>query len=77
MKTCHRIANGAKVRLVIDGIVMQTTMGSLRTGSISTVLHNAVTHFERQHAEHGWSGLAAAYRCEFLDRTVQIQIDLY
>jgi hypothetical protein len=71
------IRDCTKICLVIDGVAMQTTAKLLRHGSLSTVLWHAWQQFEVEHAEAGIIGKVAGYHCEFLNRTVQIQIDVY
>ena len=67
----------AKVRLVIDGIVMQTTADNLRRGSISSSLYDFWTDFELQNAASGITGLLSRVHDDYLNRDVTLQVDLY
>jgi len=72
----NRINDCAKVSVIVDGILFQTTAKLLRRGSLSTVLFHAFSVFEARRLESGITGLAARYRDSFLDRDVDIQISL-
>lgn len=73
----RKIPDCAKLRLVIDGVALQTTARLLRRGSLSTCLHQAFRDFEAEHKAQGIVGRLAGYSDTFLRRDVQIQIDLY
>jgi len=73
----RKLRNGSKLRLVIDGVALQTTEGLLRHGSLSTCLHQAFCDFEDEHQARGITGRTAGYRDTFLAREVNIQIDVY
>jgi hypothetical protein len=73
----RKLANSARVRVVIDGICLQTTAGNLRTGSISISLHDAWRSFEEEHKATGIIGRMSGVADPWLGRTVTIQFDLY
>ena len=73
----RRLAKTAKVRLVIDGICLQSTVGLLRTGSISIVLREAWEKFEVEHQTRGVMGKLARYYDPHHARNVDIQFDIY
>ena len=66
-----------KIRLVIDGICLQTTVHMLRTGSISACLYWAWAKFEEEHLARGIVGKLARYHDGHLHRDVDIQFDIY
>jgi hypothetical protein len=43
----HRIADSARVRLVIDGLEICTTAKEVRRGAISTCIYRLMTDFEK------------------------------
>ena len=73
----RKLANAAKVRVLIDGICLQTTAGNLRTGAISISLRVAWREFEEYHDTQGTTGRLARFHDHHLNRNVDIQFDLY
>jgi hypothetical protein len=66
-----------KIRVVIDGVVFQTTARMLRIGAISHCLYHAFCIFEAEHKSAGIIGHGSSYWDASLNRNVQIQFDLY
>lgn len=73
----RKLAKSAKVRVVIDGICLQTTAGNLRTGSISISLYDAWKSFEEEHKATGIIGRGSHVWDVYLQRHVNVQFDLY
>jgi hypothetical protein len=73
----RRLAKTQKIRLVIDGVCLQSTVALLRTGSISVMLGRAWEQFEIEHQSRGIMGKLARYHDDYLGRDVDIQFDVY
>jgi hypothetical protein len=70
------IPDRAKLRVVIDGVSIQTTAELIRRGAVSASLHQAWCDFEDEHMARGIVGRMTGYSDIHLGRQVNIQIDL-
>lgn len=66
-----------RVRVIIDGVLVPTTVRLMQKGAISTVLWCAWKDFTTEHKYRGITSRTTGYHDQFLNRNVNIQIDIY